>query len=172
MKMRLWRMPHGRYQVAVGVDRDGDDKPDEQLRRQEIELCRYDGAVEFAARPKQTLVIELTLLQQLDDVRTRPDLAIGPDDVAVSDGAATVTVHNIGGSASPPGSVQVRAADDKVLGVAQAPALPPPHDLQPVMAQVRIPLRGSEKPARVLLDPDNQIAEVTEANNQAHVRAR
>jgi hypothetical protein len=169
MTMRVWRLPHGRYDVSIGTDRDGDDQPDEQLRREKRELWRYDGAVEFTARPGQTLVIELSLLEQLDDVRKRPDLAIGPDDVKIEDGAVVVTVHNIGGSASPPSAIEVRTADTEVLGVAQTPALDPPHDLQPKTAEVRIPLDSDAKPARVVLDPANKIAEITEANNVVRV---
>jgi len=170
MTMRVWRLPHGRYDVSIGVDRDGDDRPDEQLRRETMELWRYDGAVEFTARPGQTLVIELSLLEELGDVRTRPDLAIGLDDVAVEDSAVVVTVHNIGGSASPPSRIEVRTASTDVLGVAQTPALESPHDLEPKTAKVRIPLDSDAKPARIVLDPASQIAEITEANNTVQLR--
>ena len=172
MTMRVWRLPHGRYDVSIGIDRDGDERPDEQLRSDEMELWRYDGAVEFNARPGQTLVIELSLLEELEDVRTRPDLAIGVEDVAVEAGAVIVTMHNIGGSASPPSAIEVRAASGDVLGVAQTPALEPPHDLQPKTAQVRIPIEGGTKPARIVLDPSHEIAEITEANNRVPLPAR
>jgi len=170
MTMRVWRLPHGRYDVTVGIDRDGDDQPDEQLRRETMELWRYDGAVEFTARPGQTLVIELSLLEELDDVRKRPDLAIGPDDVAVEDGMLVVTVHNIGGSASPPGTIEVRTDATEVLAAVQTSPLEPPHDLQPKTATVRIPIDSDAKPTWVVLDPNNEIAEITEANNTVRVQ--
>lgn len=172
MTMRVWRLPHGHYDVSIGIDRDGDDQLDERLRSEEMELWRYDGAVDFTARPGQTLVIELSLVEELDDVRTRPDLAIGPDDVAMEDGAVVVTVHNLGGSASPDATIEVRAAGAEVLGAAQAPALGPPHDLEPKTAEVRIPLEKGTKPARIVLDPANEIAEITEANNRVRLPAR
>jgi hypothetical protein len=172
MTMRVWRLPHGRYDVSIGIDRDGDDQPDGQLGREEKELWRYDGAVEFTAQPGRTVVVELTLLEELDDVRARPDLAIGPDDVKVEDGAVTVTVHNIGGAASPPGRIEVRDTDSQVLRVAQVPALQPPHDLHPKTAKVRIHLTSGAKPARIVLDPTNEIAEITEANNEAAADAK
>lgn len=165
MTMRVWRMPHGRYDVSIGIDRDGDDQPDEQLRREEKELWRYDGAVEFTAQPGRTVVIELSLLEEMDDVRARPDLAIGSDDVKVEDGAVTVTVHNIGGSASPRSRIEVRSCSGDVLGVAQIPPLEPPHDLLPKTAQVQIPLDSDAKPAKIVLDSADDIAEITEANN-------
>ncbi len=171
MKMRVWRLPHGRYQVDIGIDRDADNLADEQIRREEMELWRYDGAVEFNARPGRTLVIELSLLEELDDVRKRPDLAIGPDDVALEDGAVTVTVHNIGGSVCPLAELEVQAADGKVLATAQTPALQPPHDLKPKTARVRVSLPKGTKPARMVLDPADKIAEITEANNMGSMHS-
>jgi len=172
MTMRAWRLPHGRYDVSIGIDRDGDNKPDEQIGRKEKELWRYDGAVEFTAQPGQTVVIELTLLEELDDVRTRPDLAIGFDDVKAEEGAVVVTVHNIGGSASPPSRIEVRSSGGDVLGVAEIPLLEPPHDLQPKTTKVRIQLTSGAKPARIALDPTNEIPEITEANNEVRVQTR
>jgi len=49
--MRVWRLPHGRYQVTVGVDTDDDERPDAQIATGEQELWRYDGALPFTARP-------------------------------------------------------------------------------------------------------------------------
>jgi len=170
MTMRVWRLPHGRYDVAIGVDRDDDGRSDEQLRREEMELWRHDGAVRFAAQPGRTLVIELSLLAPLEDVRTRPDLAIGPDDITVQEGAVLVTVHNIGGASAPPSGVEARAADGSLLGSARVPALAAPHDLQPRTAQVRVPLAQAGKPAWVMLDPAAEVAEITEANNRARAR--
>jgi len=85
-------------------------------------------------------------------------------------GAVTVTVHNIGGSASPASAVEVRGANAEVLGRATVPGLQPPHDLQPKIVQVRIRLKPGAKPARVLVDPAGDVAEITQANNS--VRAR
>jgi hypothetical protein len=170
MKMRVWRLPHGRYDVSIGVDRDGDDQPDELLNREQRELWRYDGAVSFTAQPNRTLVIELSLVEELKDVRLRPDLAVGPDDVTLENGAATVTVHNIGGSASPPCRVAVRASNGDVLGAGQIPGLQPPHDLRPKTAEVRVQIKRGAAPALVVLDGDNEVAEITEANNELRIR--
>lgn len=165
MTMRVWRLPHGRYQVIVGIDRDGDDEPDEEVMRDQRELWRYDGALSFTAQPGKTLVIELTLLEKLEDIRTRPDLAIGPDDVTREGNTLSVTVHNIGGSAAPASVVQVLDGEEHELVTAPVPALDPPHDLQPKIATVRIDLPGGAEPTMVLLDPEDAITEITEANN-------
>ena len=57
MTMRVWRLPHGRYTVSVGVDSDGDDVADARVTTTEQELSRYDGAVQFSAQPGRTMVI-------------------------------------------------------------------------------------------------------------------
>ncbi|MEA3403374.1 MAG: hypothetical protein U9R79_19175 [Armatimonadota bacterium] len=165
MTMRVWRLPHGRYEVTVGVDSDGDDQPDAQVRTEEQELYRYDGALQFTARPGETLVIELTLLEQLEDIRERPDLAVGPDDVRVEDDGLTVTVHNVGGSRSPLAWLQVHGEGGDAIGRARIRGLRPPHDLEPSTADVRVQLDAGAEPARVVLDPEEEIAEITEANN-------
>jgi len=170
MTMRVWRLPHGRYDVSIGLDSNHDGKADRQIRREEMELWRYDGAVTFKAQPGKTLVIELALRQRLDDVRLRPDLAVGRDDVSLKDDVLTVIVHNLGGSVSPASTVQVRGASSEVLGQAPVPRLDPPHDLQPKTAPVRIRLKQGVKPERVVLDPDDDIAEITEANNEVLAR--
>ncbi len=166
MTKRVWRLPHGRYEVIEGVDTDGDDRPDAQVTREEQELWRYDGALPFTARPGQTVVIELTLLEELEDIRTRPDLAIDPGDVAVEGNALTVTVHNIGGSAAPESVVQVLDADLNELATADVPTLDSPHDLQRKTATVTVDLPAGAEPAVVLLDTEGAIDEITEANNR------
>ena len=81
-----------------------------------------------------------------------------------------VTVHNIGGSASPPGTIEVRTDATEVLAAVQTSPLEPPHDLQPKTATVRIPIDSDAKPTWVVLDPNNEIAEITEANNTVRVQ--
>jgi hypothetical protein len=172
MTMRVWRLPHGQYNVSIGIDRDGDGQPDQLLSQGKRELWRYDGAVQFTAQPGRTMVIELALLEEMDNVRLRPDLVVGPDDVTIKDGAVTVTIHNIGGSASPPSGIEVRASSGEVLGAGLATALYPPHDLLPKTAGVDISIKRSATPALVVLDPGNEIAEITEANNKLSLRRR
>ncbi|MGD9496573.1 MAG: hypothetical protein AB7Y46_09705 [Armatimonadota bacterium] len=165
MTMRVWRLPHGRYRVRMGVDSDGDDEPDAQVTAGEQELWRYDGALPFTAHPGQTVVIELTLLEELADIRERPDLAIDPQDVTREGDTLSVTVHNIGGSAAPASVLQVLGEAGEIA-TAQVPALQAPHDLQPKTATVRIDLPAGARPTAVLLDSPGAIDEITEANNR------
>lgn len=166
MTMRVWRLPHGRYQVTVGVDTDGDDEPDAQVTTGEQELWRYDGALPFTARPGQTVVIELTLLEELDDIRALPDLGIDARDVVREGNALSVTVHNVGGSAAPASVLQVLGEAGEIA-TAPVPALEAPLDLKPRTATVRIDLPAGARPTAVLLDAAGAIDEITEANNRA-----
>lgn len=164
MTMRIWRLPHGRYRTSVGVDSDGDDAADAQIVTGEQELWRYDGALAFSAQPGQTMVIELELLEELEDVRGRPDLAIDAGDVTREGNTLSVTVHNIGGSAAPASVVQVLGEKGEIA-TAQVPTLEAPLDLKPRTITVRIDLPAGAQPTSVLLDPEGAIDEVTEANN-------
>jgi hypothetical protein len=169
IRMRLWRLPHGKYDVVVGVDRDDDDKMDEVIGERKRELARGD-AVEFTAPPDEALVLELRLLEQLEQITARPDLAIGPDDVAREGGLVKVTVHNIGAAAAPASRVELRDAQGKVICKADVPALEAPLDLRPRTAEVslpwaKVPVGGCQ----VVLDPGDTIKEITEVNNVVSV---
>lgn len=164
MTMRIWRLPHGRYRTSVGVDSDGDDVADAQVTTGEHDLWRYDGALAFTAQPGQTMVIELELIEELEDVRGRPDLALDAGDVTREGNTLSVTVHNIGGSAAPASVLQVLGQKGEIA-TAQVPALEAPLDLQPRTVTVRIDLPAGALPTSVLLNPEGAIDEITEANN-------
>jgi hypothetical protein len=169
MTMRVWRLPHGKYEITVGVDRDGDDQADEIIAHRTRELWRYDGAVEWNAPPGKTTVVELSLLKELPDIRLRPDWALGPGDIVFEDDVVVVTAHNVGGSSAPATTLVVRAADGKIIGTSPLAKLKPPYDLQPKTQTVRVPIEDGFKPAWVEVDPDHEIPEITEVNNKLPV---
>lgn len=170
MKMRLWRLPHGQYDVAMGVDRNGDDEIDETIAQQRSELARGD-AVEFSAPPGETVVLELRLVEELDRVTARPDLAVGPDDVTTEGGSVKVTVHNIGAAAAPESAVELRNAEDKVIAKARVPPLEAPLDLKPKTAEVTLASEGATVGGcQVVVDPADTVKEITEVNNVVSAR--
>ena len=57
------------------------------------------------------------------------------------------------------------------MGVGHTPPMEPPHKLQPVTARVPVEIKGGSKPAWIVLDPADKIAEITEANNEVAVQA-
>ncbi len=170
MKMRVWRMPHGRYTVKVGIDRDNDWMADESVSEGERELARFD-AVEFSAQPGTQYVIELDLIEKLDDITSRADLAMDPWDVSYADGTVTAIVHNIGGAPAPATTVQVMDASGAVVGQTRVPALEAPLDLKPRTIEVSVTVTGQPQEGwRVTVDPGDAIAEITEVNNTMPVR--
>jgi len=162
--LRTWRLPHGMYDITTGIDTNGDDQPDQAVQRSSQELWRHDGALTFAAQPNQTHVVDLRLTKQLDDIRLRPDLAIGQPDVQISDGKLTMTVHSIGGAPTPPARLTVQDTQGDTLGTAPIPSLPAPHDLQPKTARISIPLLNGAQPATVEITSSSP--EITLANNR------
>jgi hypothetical protein len=167
--MRVWRLLHGLYEVLIGVDHDGDDQIDQTLSERKEELARY-GAVEFAAPPRQTVVLELRLLEALERITARPDLAVGPGDVTSEDGSVKVTVHNIGAAAAPATTVEFRDAGGQALARADVPSLQAPLDLEPKTVEVRLELaRALAGGCEVVVDPAGRVREITKVNNVASV---
>jgi hypothetical protein len=165
MKLRVWRLPHGRYSVTTGLDTNADDEPETNRQQQTLELARYD-AIPFTAPPGKTVILDLRLTEELEPITSRPDLALGPDDVRYEEGKLTITVHNLGAAPSPRTTLQVQDAKGKVLAEADVPPIEVPLDLKPrrVEVEVRAKLTGEW---RVVLDPKDEVREVTAANNAA-----
>jgi hypothetical protein len=169
LTLRPWRLPHGRYQVRIGIDDNGDDQPDSAIQERAMVLARYD-AVTFTAQPGCVYVLDLELSEKLEDMTRRPDLGLDPWDVRVEGNAVLVTVHNIGGSPSPTTMVRIEDAGGTVLAEAALPAIDAPLDLQPRTATVKLALPDPLPPgARVTIDPDAAVSEITEANNTVPV---
>ncbi|MBM3473195.1 MAG: hypothetical protein FJX75_08015 [Armatimonadetes bacterium] len=167
MKLRVWALPHGRYSVTTGLDTNADDEPDASVKHQTLELARYD-AVPFITPPGKTVVLDLRLTEELDPITSRPDLALGPEDVRYENGTLTVTIHNVGATPSPQTTLQVQDTRGKVLAEAEVPAMEAPLDLKPRTAEVTVRVRPTGE-WRVVLDPKDEVREVTEVNNGARL---
>ncbi len=164
--MRVWRLDHGTYRVAIGPDADGDDALDRPVEAQEMELLRY-SAVPITLPPRQTTIVEIEQVEALDDIRDRPDLALSPLDTTVAEGTVRGVVHNIGvaGVASteialvnPQGEVVAHETLTEIPGIGA--------DLEPV----RIDYELTGVPAdpagwQVVTDPAEAVDEIYEGNN-------
>jgi len=95
---------------------------------------------------------------------TRPDLGIGPDDLALKGRQLSVTVHSLGAKDAPAGVLEVLDSAGKVLAQAATPPLKAPTDLKPKTAVVRLTLPAGAKTVRVSLPG---VAEITQLNNEA-----
>jgi hypothetical protein len=161
---RVWQLDHGRYELRVGPDANDDGRLDSVQQTKSLTLKRMDAVpVELPAR--QLIIYELRQTEKLDDIYVRPDLALSEADVERTDNAVRVTVHNLGRSAAQRFCVSLADAAGKVLASQTIDALPPPRDLTPSRTTVELP--PTHGATRVLLDPDDRVAELTELNNAA-----
>ncbi len=164
--MRVWRLDHGVYSVATGPDADDDGTLDRRVETAAMELARY-SAVPVTLPPGQVTIVEIEQTQALDDIRTRPDLALSPLDTTVAEGAVRGVLHNLGVAGvdaveialvSPQGEVIARRTLTDIPGIGD--------DLQPV----RIPYELTGVPAdatgwRVVVDDAGAVEEIYEGNN-------
>jgi hypothetical protein len=164
--MTGWHVDPGHWEVTEGIDTNGDDRIDAEAATRTVELERSsDVKVTFA--PRTTTILKLKLVKPGMPYWTRPDLGIDTGDVKLSAGAIDVTVHNVGSVASPESSVGLLAPDGKVIATAAVPAIDAPLDLRPKTATVAlpVPVGAATKGARVVIDPQNGLREITKKNN-------
>ena len=78
-----------------------------------------------------------------------------------------VTLHNLGGVATPPMDVALVDARGRVLARTVCPAVPAPLDLLPKTARVRLeaPAGRDLRGCRVVVDPEDTVCELYETNN-------
>lgn len=154
----------GQWRVTQGVDADGDDRPD------------AGQAATISFGPGETLpvilapganVLEFALAEAGPAMWTRPDVGIGPADLVRSGGRLRVTVHGLGGVASPAGRVTLEGPDGSVLASAPFGGLAAPDDLRPRTQTVGLRLpRVVPQGAQVRLNLDGAPAEVSASNNR------
>jgi len=167
--MRVWKLAPGDYALRAGTDADLDERPDTPQERT-IPLQRHDQ-VRLRVPPRAQLVVELQRIREAPDTRGRPDLAVCARDIAYDPAAATLTltIHNIGAHDAPETEAALITGGRETQR-RPVPALAAPLDLKPrtttvVFGNVRAPDGLS-----VIVDPEDRIAEISEANNRAEAR--
>jgi hypothetical protein len=116
--------------------------------------------------PGRTVVVDVRLLEGLEPIAGRSDLAIGPEDIALEDGALTVAVHNVGAAPSPATRLAVHDEDGRAVARADIPAIEAPLDLRARTVQVAVDLgSGPGRGWEVVIDPGNEVREITRVNN-------
>lgn len=165
--MRVWRLDHGLYRIVMGPDADGDDAVDAPTQTQEMELMRY-ATVPVTLAPRQVTIVEVTRIQALDDIRSRPDLALSPLDTTVTEGRVRGVLHNIGTAAvevteitllNPQGEVVTRKTLRDIPGIGE--------DLQPVRVEYELTGVPTDVTGwRVVVDDAGAVAEIYEGNNE------
>ncbi len=164
--LRVWRLDHGRYRIAVGPDADGDDALDRPVETRELQLRRH-SRVPITLQPGQVTIIEIEQVETLDPIRDRPDLALSPLDTVVEDGAVRGVVHNIGPRGTDSAILALVSADGEVVASETLTDIPGiGEDLEPV--RVAYELTGVPENAagwRVVIDHAETVEEIYEGNN-------
>lgn len=115
--------------------------------------------------------IDLELVRADEPVDQRPDLGIGPDDIAVKGRRVTVTVHSLGARPMTGGTASL-VANGRMLATAAIPPLEAPTDLQPRTTRVTLTLPSGVDPRGVeaVVALRGDAPEVTRRNNRISVR--
>ncbi len=176
--MRVWRLRPGRYEVRNGLIEKGQG----YLRE-----CRWGQPSSFVVRHKadvywvdvpaqQEFAVELRLVEPFAESGVPADPAIAERDIAVTKNAdgkitLTATVHNLGSAAVKNLVVAlVRGDHGGYSEIARRTVhLPGCKDLRPSRISVEFAGVNPAEGLMVVLDPQEEVAEVYELNNQANV---
>jgi hypothetical protein len=166
--MRLCRIRDGRYRVSVLRDPGGQGKGGEVLWQAETSLRRF-GVVSLPIPPRTPVVIRVEQVSPLTRPAELPDLAIDPWDANMSGSSVTAVVHNLGNA--PAKNVVVRLMEgERTVQEKIVDSLDAPVDFKPKRATVTFENIRRSNALRVVLDPENVLAEILEENNEAAVR--
>lgn len=169
--MRAWRLAHGRYEVRLGADDDGDGRIDDAGETGRAELFRGARMTVPSLPPRRLAVLEITQTEALEPITARADLAVADGDLTVDPetGNVTLTVHNIGALDAGAFTVRVAKQGPGEEAVVEIEGLPAPEGFAP--SRVEVALEGLElKPGdRVVavVDTEDAVVEITEDNNSA-----
>ncbi len=164
--LRVWRLDHGRYRVAVGPDADDDGALDAPVDAPEMELQRY-SRVPITLPPGQVTIVEIEQVEALDPIVDRADLALSTLDTTVADGAVRGVVHNIGQMGADSATVALVSDQGEVIASKTLTGIPGiGADLQP--ARIEYELSGVPANAagwQVVIDREGTVEEIYEGNN-------
>ncbi|HWD26610.1 MAG TPA: hypothetical protein VG387_05570 [Rhizomicrobium sp.] len=154
----------GTWSITQGLDANGDDAIDGKGVTKSVGFAR-DADIALVLPPHKTMVIDLKL-QSPAAVSPRPDIGIGPDDVHVADGHIDVTVHSLGASPTPAGTLALRDSKGRTLAAVPVPPLAAPDDLKPRTVTLRLDVPAKiAAHARLLLSLSGNAPEITLRNN-------
>jgi hypothetical protein len=156
------------WEVTEGIDSTGDDTPESVSGHRTVEFERT-GEIGFTFAPKKTTVITLRLLKKGRPYWSRPDLAIGKDDIRLQGNTITVTVHSLGSVDAPSGTLLLRDSGGKTLAKGSIPALKAPRDLLPKTAEVLLKLPAVVNPRGCTVLIDISAKEITMRNNAVKI---
>ena len=173
VRMRVWKLENGVYEVTEGLDFNDDGQVDLGLERRILRLKRH-SSIPLTLRGGKSTLIKVEQREKGTPVWRLPDLALGPRDFRYqADGdRGEVTLHNLGSVPSGPFRLQVRNDRGAVIFERRIPSLPAPLDLRP--KTIVVPLGGLRAAGggprlhlRIL--PGPEVEEITTRNNSLWV---
>jgi len=171
-EMTGWGIEPGDWEVAEGIDENGDDKADRELSTRRAMFERSRSLV-FTLAPRVTTVLKLSLKTPGTPYWSRPDLGISPEDVLIHGREVRVRVHSLGSVPTPAVVVVFRDRSGRVVATETLGSLPAPVDLFPKTTDVALTLPDGVEAegGSVEIDPGQQIEEITKLNNVVKIRA-
>lgn len=170
VRLRIWGLRPGTYQLATGCDDDYDDSPEGDVSRREVELHPGD-ALPLVLPAQRPFVISLKA-RKLRPAGDYPDLALDAAAVSLAPDrrALTVKLHNLG--AAPATGITLTVTDDRrqPLGTATVPRLAWPEDLQPATLEMTVALARPATP-RFRVSVACAEPEVMQCNNSVVLSA-
>jgi len=165
-EMTGWQVEPGLWEVTQGIDTQGKDQADRDVSTRSIPFER-SRSVALTFPPRATTVLTFKRKTSGTPYHQRPDLGIGREDIVVKAGVLQVTVHSLGAVATPETSLVVKNAAGQVVGSAKIPVMGAPLDLRPktTVVEIKLPEGFRFEGARVEVDPDHELEEITLLNN-------
>jgi len=177
--VRPWELAPGSvYKVRMGVDSDGDAGIDEGSEEIEWTLPQRGVALNFTLPPREQFVVEAASTGEGAAAELMPDVGISREDIEYNSNRemVVVSVHNVGSKEARGVKVAVYKGDPDAggekIGEQVIPRVPAPLDLDPqiVRAGFQFNAAGEKHEIYAVIDPDDEIEEITNLNNRASAR--
>jgi hypothetical protein len=165
--MTTWDIEPGLWEMSVGTRNDAGNGPITNPATKRVALDRSSGIpVSFA--PGTYTVIELTFVAKGTPYWSRPDLGIGSDDVRVTGRKMAVTVHSLGGAATPGAKLVLFDQTGRKIASAGIPGLAAPLALraQRTTVSLSLPKVFDLKGCRLVIETSGRTTELTLLNNE------
>ncbi len=166
-EMTLWDVLPGNWSMTTGIDTDDDQIPDNDLSESSVNPGGGE-MLKLTFAPRKYTIISLELKESAEQGYWElSDIAIGKEDITVSENEITVRVHNIGAVISPETEIVVRDSKGIQIGSAIVPPVEAPVDLKPRCTDIKIsiPSGTGHTATKIELDPEHKIKQITRRND-------
>jgi hypothetical protein len=180
--LRPWMLSPGRYELAIGEPvEDPRGGPERFAWREvrEVEHRHRGAAVPLGLASGRPFVVDLRLKKRIRRPAVLPDPAVAARDVRRVGEELRVRVHNLGGAEAGPFRIRLEARPAgtpdgawELLEALRLDGLGAIRDFAPVVRTVTFSCPGADgsRMLRVVLDPEDAVEEICEANNRVVIR--